>query len=220
MSNGRKNTAKIIASVALVAGAAGVAGLGTYGAFTSTTAPATADVGSGVIQLAMAPGAGSATSVVVTGMVPGDSIQRTIDLTRSDKSEQFGSIILNSTVTDKTVTTTTGNTGPEKLSDRLAMSVDVCSVPWTVTGATKTLECKGTTTVEITAGTLTNSDQSLGKALNALNVDDGAHSRTAHLRVTVSLPSTGDDALDNKYQGKATTVKFDFTATQSAGKAL
>src|SRR5215218_9940334 len=86
---------KVLASVALVGTAASVAGLGTFGAFTSTTTASQA-VSTGKLVLSTTAGAQDF-GLPVTNMVPGDTIQRSVTLTRSTDTEAFGAVRLTST---------------------------------------------------------------------------------------------------------------------------
>src|SRR3546814_4208079 len=117
--SGRKNSVKILASAALVVAAAGVAGLGTYGSFTSTTAADTS-VGTGVVTMNMSPQATRGLDVAVTNMVPTDTAQRAVQLTRSATSESFGGVTLTTTMaTDNLLKSGTNG---------IKMAVDACSV--------------------------------------------------------------------------------------------
>src|SRR3546814_19981933 len=117
--SGRKNSVKILASAALVVAAAGVAGLGTYGSFTSTTAADTS-VGTGVVTMNMSSQATRGLDVAVTNMVPPDTAQRAVQLTRSATSESFGGVTLTPTLaTDHLLKS--GTTG-------IKLAVDACSV--------------------------------------------------------------------------------------------
>ena len=77
----RKNVTKVLASVVLVGGAASVAGLGTFGAFTSTTS-ATESVSAGRVVIDMTNQAARGLDIAASNLVPGDTIQRAVQLTR------------------------------------------------------------------------------------------------------------------------------------------
>lgn len=200
--SGRKNSVKLLASAALVVAAAGVAGLGTYGSFTSSTA-ATTNVGSGTVKLDMSGQATRGLDVNVTNMVPTDTAQRAVQLTRSATSEAFGAVTLKTTMnTDNLL-----KTG----ADGLKLSIDACSVPWVKAATTNDLTCSGTTTPVLASGSALQANVDLPKALADLN---GA-TKVANLRVQLALPQ----AANNDYQGLNNTVNFEFTATQRAGEA-
>jgi spore coat-associated protein N len=204
MRLGTRSTAvKVLASVVLVGGAASVAGLGTFGSFTSTTA-ATAEVATGTVAL----GTGSSVrglSVAATGLVPGDTAERTVTLTRAAASDPFGSVALTTTGT-----TTNALTGDP--ANGLQVRLDLCSAPWTQAAGGTVLTCSGTTTPVLAQRPVLGSGLDLGPATTALN---GA-AATAHLRVTLSLPGTAG----NNLQGLTNTIDFTFDATQRTAKNL
>ena len=99
----RATAVKIFASVVLVGGAASVAALGTYGSFTSTTS-ASETVSTGKVVLNSAAGV-RGLSIDATNLVPGDTVQRTVTLSRSNDTESFGSVKLTTTATTSNVLT-------------------------------------------------------------------------------------------------------------------
>lgn len=196
-------TVKVLASVVLVGGAASVAGLGTFGAFTSTTG-ASENVGTGKVVLTSAAGA-HGLNVAATNLVPGDTVERTVTLTRSTDSESFGSVKL----------TTAGSTSNLLTSDAtngLQLKVDQCSVAWVKPANSNALTCGGTTTNVIAQRAAVGTNLDLGPATAALN----SAAATSNLRVTVSLPA----AADNAFQGLSNTISFTFDATQRAAQSL
>ncbi|HEY9565775.1 MAG TPA: TasA family protein [Nocardioides sp.] len=200
--SGRKNSVKILASAALVVAAAGVAGLGTYGSFTSTTAADTS-VGTGVVTMNMSSQATRGLDVAVTNMVPTDTAQRAVQLTRSATSESFGGVTLTTTMaTDNLLKSGTNG---------IKLAVDACSVAWVKSATTNDLTCSGTTTSVIPQGSPALANVAMPKALTDLN----SSAKAANLRVTLALP----EAADNTYQGLNNSVNFSFTATQRAGEA-
>src|SRR4051812_5825271 len=112
---------KVLASAALVGGAASVAGLGTFGAFTSTTSAAQA-VSTGKLILGQATSVRDMT-IPAANMVPGDTIQRTVTLTRSDDTEAFGTVKL-------TTSTPTGTLLTSDTTNGLQVKVEQCTVAW------------------------------------------------------------------------------------------
>src|SRR3546814_20422796 len=135
--SGRKNSVKILASAALVVAAAGVAGLGTYGSFTSTTAADTS-VGTGVVTMNMSSQATRGLDVAVTNMVPTDTAQRAVQLTRSATSESFGGVPLTTTMATHNLLKS-GTNG-------IQLAVDPCSVSWVKSPTTPTPPSSGPTT--------------------------------------------------------------------------
>ena len=130
-TSSRRNTAKILASVALVAGAASVAGLGTFGAFTSTTS-ASQEVATGKLTIGLTQSATAGTTIAASNLVPGDTVQRAVTLTRSSDTEAFGSVKL-------TTSPTVSNLLSSDAANGLQLKLDQCSVAWTKVGATSEL---------------------------------------------------------------------------------
>jgi hypothetical protein len=199
----RTTAVKILASVALVGGAASVAGLGTFGAFTSTTS-ASAATGTGKVVLSTAASV-RGLDVSATSLVPGDSVERTVTLTRSSDTESFGSVKLTTAGTSSNLLTTDTTNG-------LQLKVDQCSAAWTKPANSNALTCAGTTTTVIAQRAVVGSTLDLGAATTALNSSAAA----SNLRVTLSLPTTAD----NSFQGLSNTIDFTFDATQRAAQAL
>lgn len=194
----RKQSTKILASVALVAGAASVAGLGTFGAFTSTTSASQA-VSNGNVVIGLTQNATAGTTVAATNLVPGDTVQRAVTLTRGSTTEAFGSVKLTTTPTTSNLLSTDGTNG-------LQLKVDLCSTGWTKVGSTSELACSGTASTVLASRAVVGTNLDLAGATTALN-DTGA---AANLRIQLSLPA----AADNSFQGLSNTVGFTFDATQ------
>ncbi|CAI9404219.1 TasA family protein [Nocardioides sp. T2.26MG-1] len=198
----RKTTGKILASVVLVGAAASVAGLGTYGSFTSSTT-ASEDVSSGKVVLSAAEGS-HGLSIDATNLVPGDTVQRSIVLTRSGDSERFGSVTL-------TTTGSAANLLTSDVANGLQLKLDQCSVPWTQGATAHDLKCTGTTATVLAQRAVIGADLDLPVATTALNSD----AATSNLRATVTLPTSAD----NDFQGLSNTVSFAFLATQRAAES-
>ncbi len=197
----RKRSTKVLASVVLVASAASVAGLGTFGAFTSTTA-ASESVANGYVEIALTQHADLGTTVPAVGLVPGDTVQRAVTLTRSARTEAFGSVKL-------TTTAGTANLLSSDVTNGLQLKVDQCSTAWTkVAGATNELTCSGTSTPVIASKSVIGSAVDMASAAATLN---GA-AAAVNLRVQLLLPATAD----NTFQGLANNITFTFDATQRA----
>lgn len=185
-NNSRKNSTKILASVALVAGAAVVAGLGTFGAWTSSTA-AEQQVDAGKIELT--DDKNGTLSAPVADVLPGDTIDRTITLTRAEDSEKFASVALNraAPVSSELVTDTNG----------LKVTIDLVN------------DGQG-------AVNLVNNQPLVGNTDNLTQVTQLLNNgQDAKLRIRFSLPENAPNTL----QGKSATAKFTFTALQRAGQA-
>ena len=193
---------KIIGSIAILAAAASIAGLGTFATFTSSTSASNA-ISSGTVSIALG-ATGSVTNrltVNASNIVPGDTIQRSVDLT-SSSSDPLGSLSLTTSAAPSSLLDTDPTNG-------LQMTITECSVPWTESGTSPafTYTCSGTTTSVLASRALIGSN--IG--LSGLNVLTSANS-TDHLRVTLSLPASAG----NTFQGLSSTVTYAFTGTQRA----
>ena len=193
----RATATKVVASVALLAGAASVAGLGTFGAFSSTTS-ASQEVAAGTVKLGTL---NPTVSTKVAGMVPGDTVERAVTLTREAGSETFGSVKL-----------TTAASGANLLStdvvNGLKLAVDECATAWVKDG--NKLSCASNVTKVLEARPVVGTGIDLAAPLKSVN----AEGRTSYLRVTLALP----ESAGNDFQNLASTVGFTFDATQRAGE--
>jgi len=195
----RKRSTKVLASVVLVASAASVAGLGTFGAFTSTTSASEA-VANGYVEIALTQHANLGTTVPATQMVPGDTVQRAVTLTRSARTEKFGSVKLTTTAA------TADSLLVTDLTNGLKLTVDQCSTPWVKSASTNELTCSGTSTNVIASKAIIGSAVDMAAATATLN----SAALASNLRIQLVLPTTAD----NSFQGLANTINFVFDATQ------
>ena len=202
---GMSSTKKIMASVALVGSAAGIAGLGTFGTFTSTTSASRTDA-SGTVVVALG-ATGSVTNrltVNSSGLVPGDTVQRTVDL-KNTGSQDFSSVTLTTAATTSSLLDTDATNG-------LQLVVDKCSVAWTESGSSPafTYACTGGTTSSVIA-----SRQVIGSTLSMSNLASLTAGTDDHLRFTLTFPS----AAGNTFQGLTSTIGYTFDATQRTASA-
>ncbi|MEW1823074.1 TasA family protein [Arthrobacter sp. NPDC080031] len=197
--NLKTTTGKVIASLALVGTAAGVAGLGTYGAFTSSTS-ASNTVASGIVNIALgASGTTNRLSVAASGLVPGDTVQRVATLSNATGNQALSAITLTTAASPTSLLDTSTAMG-------LQVAVDECSVAWTEGGTAPayTYTCGGTTTSVLASRPVIGSNVALA---NLTAVTAG---HTDNLRVTLTLPSTADNTLQNQ----SSTIAFNFTGSQ------
>ncbi|WP_284983421.1 TasA family protein [Arthrobacter sp. efr-133-TYG-118] len=195
----KTTTGKVIASLALVGTAAGVAGLGTYGAFTSSTS-ASNTVASGIVNIALgASGTANRLSVAASGLVPGDTVQRVATLSNATGNQSLSAITLTTTAAPTSLLDTSTTMG-------LQVAVDDCSVAWTEAGTAPayTYTCSGTTTSVLASRPV------IGADLTLANLTSVTAGHTDNLRVTLTLPSTADNTLQNQ----SSTIAFNFTGTQ------
>lgn len=193
-------TLKMLASVLLVAGAAGVAGLGTFGAFTSTTS-ATQSVAAGTVVMNLSQHGTLGTTVAATGIVPGDTIERSVRLTQTAASQNFGGVRLTTSAQTSNVLTTDTTNG-------LQLVVDLCTAAWVASG--NTLTCPGTMTNALASRPVIGGNLLLSQVSNTLN-----SSNDAYLRLTLTLPTSAGD----NFQGISNLLTYTFDATQRASQA-
>lgn len=192
---------KLLASAALVAAAAGAAGLGTFGSFTSTTsASQSVTAGTVVIGVGTAGTVNNRLSVAATGVVPGDTIQRTVQLNNTG-NQNLASITLTTTPLPSSLLDTDATNG-------LQLVIQKCSSTWTEAGTAPayTYTCGGTTTTVLASRAVIGANMALS-GLSALTA--GA---SDNLMATLTLPASAG----NTFQGLASTVTFAFTGTQRA----
>jgi len=197
----RFSSKKVLLSIGALGTAAAIAGLGTFATFTSTTNSShTATAGEVVISLG-ANGTANRLSVNSGTLVPGDTIQRAVNLISSSTIGDLGVVTLTTTASPSSLLDTDTTNG-------LQMVIDNCSVAWTEAGTSPayTYTCSGTTsavrtTVPVIGATL---------ALSNLAVVGGASGTTDHLRIKLTLPGTAD----NTFQAATSTILYTFDATQ------
>lgn len=190
---------KLVASVAVLGSAAAVAGMGTFGSFTSTTSASTA-VSTSTVQIALG-ATGAATNrlnLAAAAIVPGDIIQRSVDLNNTGTSD-LASITLATSATVTSLLDTNVTLG-------LQLSIDRCSQPWSEAGSSPafTYTCGGSTTSLLSGVPVIQANQTL-TGLNALSAGG-----SDHLRVTMTLPVLAT----NLFQNQSSTIGFTFTGTQ------
>lgn len=193
---------RILVTVLALGGLATVAGLGTFGQFTSTTSAST-PVTSGAVTIALG-GAGAVNDLTVgaSGLVPGDTVQRAVDVVNTGTVGLSG-VSLGVTGTGSGLTTDTAN--------GLQLSVDDCSVPWTKAGVT--YSCSGTQSNVLASRPV------LVSPAAAISGTALAPAAMSHLRVTLSFVDTGA-AAQNLLQGLSDNITFSFVGVQRAGTAL
>jgi hypothetical protein len=131
-------------------------------------------------------------------MVPGDTVQRSFDLTNSG-SQNLASIGLTTTASPTSLLDSDGTNG-------LQMVVDKCSIAWVEAGTSPafTYTCAGTTTTVIASRAV------IGSGLNMAGLAALTSGGTDRLRVTLTLPSS----TGNTFQGLSSTITYSFLGTQ------
>jgi len=185
---------KLLLSIAVLGSAASIAGLGTFATFTSSTSTSHT-IASGTLSLT------APVNRLGTGASPiaaGDTMQRAIDLSYSG-TISFGSATLTTSATSSSLLDTDATNG-------LQIAIDKCSQAWTESGPPYTYTCGGSTSSVLASRALIGSSI----ALSGLTLTAGS---SDHLRVTVTLPSSADNTLQNK----SSTIDYTFTGVQRAG---
>ena len=191
-------TPKLLASLAVVGAAASIAGLGTFAAFTSSTSAQNQALTSGTVSIIL--GAANRLTTGASGLVPGDTVERAVDITNNGTlaNSQVGSIAL------------TTNASPNSLLDTdttngLQMQIDSCPVAWTESGGPAyTYTCGGSTSVVLASRAV------IGNSIALSNMSAVTGGNTDHLRVKLTLPA----AAGNTLQTLSSTIGYVFTANQ------
>ncbi len=194
MRRNRFPARKVLLSIAVLGSAASIAGVGTFATFTSSTSTSHT-IASGTLSLT------APVNRLGTGASPiaaGDTMQRAIDLSYSG-TISFGSATLTTSATSSSLLDTDATNG-------LQIAIDKCSQAWTESGPPYTYTCGGSTSSVLASRALIGSSI----ALSSLTLAAGS---TDHLRVTVTLPSSADNTLQNK----SSTIDYNFTGVQRAG---
>jgi hypothetical protein len=188
---------KALASLAILGIAAGVASLATFASFTSSTSAQAQSLSSGTVSITL--GAANRLTVAASNLVPGDTIQRAVDINNNGSAgtSSVGSIVLTTSASPSSLLDTDATNG-------LQMVIDKCSIGWTESAAPYTYTCGGTITSVLASRQVTGSNIALSNmsAVTAGNTD--------RLRVTLTLPS----ATGNSLQGQSSTLSYVFTANQ------
>jgi spore coat-associated protein N len=192
---------RLLLTIALILLAVGLAGVGAFATFTSS-ASVDQSLSSGTVTIALG-STGTANNrldIGATGLVPGDTIQRAVNVSNTG-NQDFASISLTTSASPSSLLDTDA-------TDGLQMLIERCSVAWTEGGSAPayTYTCSGTTSTVLSSRAI------IGSAMAFSNVLLTSGS-TNNLRVTVSLPSTAGNTL----QGRSSTITYAFTGTQRAG---
>jgi spore coat-associated protein N len=187
---------KVLSTLSVLCAAAAIAGLGTFATFTSSTTPVTHTIASGTLTLST--GAVNRLGTGASPIAAGDTMQRALDLDYAG-SIAFGSVTLTTTASPSSALDT-------DTTDGLQIAIDRCSVAWTESGPPYTYTCGGSTSTVLASQALIGSNV----ALSNLTLSAGS---TDHLRVTLTLPSSAGNSLQNK----SSTISYVFTGVQRAG---
>lgn len=192
----------ILASVAVLGATVSIAALGTFATFTSSTEADQASVATGSVSIALGtPGPANRLTLGASGLLPGDTMQRVVDLSNTGVagSDDLGSVTLTTAASASSLLDTDA-------TDGLKLAIDKCSQAWTESGSSPafTYTCGGTTSSVLADRAVVGSDLALA---NLASVEAG---ETDHLRVTLTLPSSAPNAM----QGLSSQLTYTFTGTQ------
>jgi predicted ribosomally synthesized peptide with SipW-like signal peptide len=198
-----KRREALLALTALGLGAL-LAGTGALATWTATTS-ASNTVATGTVLIALGNTGASTNRLTVnaSGLVPGDTVQRSFDLTNTG-SQDMVSVALTTTASPSSLLDTDTTNG-------LQMVIDRCSAAWTESGSSPAFSysCSGSTTTIVTSRAVIQSALSMA-GLSALTAGG-----TDHLRLTLTFPS----AAGSSFQGLSSTLTYSFLGTQRAGTA-
>jgi predicted ribosomally synthesized peptide with SipW-like signal peptide len=191
---------KVLLSIGALGVAGAMAGLGTFASFTSTTSASNTATSGKVIIAVGASGAANRFSVSSGTLVPGDTVQRVIDLISTSTTGDLGGVTLTTTASPSTLLDTDATNG-------LQMVISNCSAAWTEAGTSPayTYTCSGTTSSVLASAPVIGS----GLTLDNLSIVNGAPG-TDHLLLTLTLPS----GTGNTFQNLTSTVLYTFNGTQ------
>lgn len=190
---------KLMLSVVVIAGAASVGSLGTFASFTSsTTASNTVATGTVTIALGATGASTNRLTVNATDIAPGDTMQRSFDLTNSG-SIDLASVTLTTTASPSSLLDTDATNG-------LQMVIERCSVAWTEAGSSPafTYTCGGSTSTVLATRAV------IGSAISLSNLTTTTAGSTDYLRLTLTLPGTAG----NTFQNISSSITYAFTGTQ------
>lgn len=197
----RNLTKKVLLSLGALGVAGSIAGFGTFASFTSTTS-ASQTVASGTVTIALGATGAQTNRLTVnaSGIVPGDTMQRSFDLANSG-SQNLASVTLTSSASPSSLLDTDATNG-------LQMVIDKCSIAWTESGSSPafTYTCGGTTTSVVASRAV------IGSNVAMSNLGSTTAGATDRLRLTLTFPS----AAGNTFQGLSSTISYSFTGTQRA----
>jgi spore coat-associated protein N len=197
----RREALLALAALALGALLAGTGALATWTA--TTSASNTVAAGTVVIALGNTGASTNRLTVNASGLVPGDTVQRSFDITNTG-SQDLASVALTTTASPSSLLDTDTTNG-------LQMVIDRCSAAWTESGSSPAFSysCSGSTTTIISSRAVIQSALTMA-GLSALTAGG-----TDHLRLTLTFPSSAGSS----FQGLSSTLSYSFLGTQRAGTA-
>ncbi|MFN8015823.1 MAG: TasA family protein [Acidimicrobiia bacterium] len=216
LGHGAWLTTRIGMSIAFVSLTLSVSAIGAYSTFTGTSDTSSSNPSYSTCTVTLAAitpnAANNRLTLGATALVPGDTMQRTVNV------KNTGSSCLNSSTPVKLTTKASGCVGTCSSSlldtdatNGLQVVIDKCSVAWTESGTSPayTYTCGGTTTSVLASTSLIQTNATLNNLVGTANTDN-------FLRVTLTLPS----GAGNTFQGLTSQVEFAFVAQQRAATSM
>lgn len=175
----------------------------TSATFTAEAQVSQAAVSSSTLTLSV-PGAGATNRLTLgaSNIVPGDTMQRIVDLTNGG-DDDLSAIVLTTTAPTTSDLDTDATHG-------LQITIDKCSSAWTESGSSPafTYTCDN----PATTSSVLASRAVIGSSLALSNLSALTAGSTDHLRVRLTLPATAG----NTFQGDTSAITYTFTGTQRA----
>lgn len=198
----RRTALMPLAAFALGALVAGTGALATWTA--STSGSHTLATGTVSIALGATGASTNRLTVNATGLVPGDTVQRSFNLINTG-SQDLNSVVLTTSASPSSLLDTDTTNG-------LQMVIDRCSVAWTESGSSPafTYTCGGSSSTVVSSRPVIQSALTMSNLSGALTGGG-----TDHLRLTLTFPSSAGAT----FQGISSTLTYSFLGTQRAGVA-
>lgn len=178
--------------------------VGLSATFTSSAVSPTQEIVTGTGEITLSEPGAYTLATPVEEFVPGDWIERPVDLA-SSATFQWGYIDLEASATPD-------NSLTEDLMDGLRLQLLRCSVAWVETApGSRTYSCAGTSSTLVADSAYRNNLDDIGP----LSVTGAPPAATDHLLVKVRLPV----GADNTFQDLSANLTMTFSATQRDGAA-
>lgn len=201
---GRLRRREVLVPLVTFAVGALLAGTGAVATWTANSS-ANNTLATGTVQIALGNTGASTNRLTLnaSGLVPGDTVQRSFNLTNTG-SQDLASVALTTSASPSSLLDTDTTNG-------LQMVIDRCSVAWTESGSSPafTYTCGGSTSTSVSSRPVIQS------ALTMNNLGMLTAGATDYLRLTLTFPS-GAGAT---FQGLSSTLTYSFLGTQRAGTA-
>jgi spore coat-associated protein N len=172
----------------------------THAGFTARSSVGAASFSTGIVDLSVAAaGPGNRLTVDASGIVPGDRMERVVDLTNGGTFDLSGVTLTTTAPLSSALDTDT--------THGLQVTVDRCSAPWTESGTPPgyVYGCSGTTSTVLPARPVITA----GASLTGLSATTAGN--TDHLRVVLTFPAAASDSM----QGLSSHLAFTFTGSGS-----